>query len=78
MSAERMINPNYLLLVHMDNAGRPVLDLGDTVFYDRAFRHNFNNIDSYEKYLSSMYEYEFVSGDRIGERFVIYKITCVK
>jgi hypothetical protein len=59
-----MLSPSDYILQHMANIMRPVMDLGDTCYWDRAFRRTVPTIETFERLIGEMYTFRVLSGDR--------------
>jgi hypothetical protein len=73
-----MLSPPDFILQHMANAGNPVMDVGDTCFYDRAYKSTVPSADMFEVLIGELYTYRLLSGDRATGSMVVYEVTGVR
>lgn len=73
-----MLSPSDYILHHMANIMRPVMDVGDTCFYDKAYKSTVPSVEQFEKLISALYDFIIVSGDRAFGNMVVYKVTGIK
>jgi len=73
-----MLSPSDYILQHMANAYLPVMDIGDTCYWDKAFKSSVPTAEMFEALISELYEFELLSGDRPNGSMIIYELTAVK
>jgi len=72
-----MVSSYEFQLQHIDSVGRPVLSVGDTVYYEDKYKSNIPTVEEFETLLSKLYEVKHVESSRSSGPVIVYEVTRI-